>query len=64
MSDGIRTDYTRDIVCPHCGHEDRDSWEVGRGEEGDLGEQECGSCEKPFTAQRHVSITYSSEKLP
>ena len=58
-----RHHYTSDIVCPHCGYVDQDSWEVGRGEEGDIGEQDCGRCEKPFSAQRHISVSYSTEPL-
>ena len=50
-----------EIVCPHCGYEHSDSWEVNDGEEGDW-EQECHDCEKSFRCSRHVSVTYSTEK--
>jgi len=54
--------YTDMIICPYCGHKDRDSWEWGDGEEGD-GDTECGSCDLEFSVSRHVSIHYSSRKI-
>lgn len=52
------TQGTDEIVCPHCGHEHRDSFEFD-----DSGITECEACEKPFTYNREISITYSTEKL-
>jgi hypothetical protein len=49
------------IVCPHCGHEDRDSSEWNGGDEGD-GEEECGECERAFIVSRHISVSYSTRK--
>lgn len=54
---------TREIVCPHCGHEHRDSWETG-----DYGRVEdydytCHECEEDFRVTRHVSVTYSTHVL-
>jgi hypothetical protein len=52
---------TDEIVCPHCGYEHTDSWEANDGKEGDwVGE--CHDCEKPISIERHVTITYSTEK--
>lgn len=59
----IDHEFTREIVCPHCGYESPDSWEVGDGEDGDLGRQECGDCGKPFYAARHIRITYLTEPI-
>ena len=57
--------YEDEITCPYCGDKNTDSWEVGSDvNEGDLGEQECDSCEKKFTASRNMSITYDSHKAP
>ena len=50
--------YTREITCPWCGHEDSDSWEAS-----DDGEQDCGMCHKPFTYERDVDVTYVSERV-
>ena len=53
---------TDECVCPHCGYEETDSWEIGAGREED-GETECSSCGKPYAYSRHVRVTYSTEKL-
>lgn len=55
-------EYTDEIVCPYCGYIFPDSYDVGEGEE-DIGRVDCGGCVKEFLASRHVSITYSTEKL-
>jgi hypothetical protein len=52
---------TEHIVCPHCDHVLGDSWEYGDGE--DVGEVECGDCEKPFYARRIIRVTYASETI-
>ena len=60
-------DYTQEyeITCPYCGNKNTDSWEVGKDvNEGDLGEQECQSCGKIFTASRNMTITYTSYHAP
>lgn len=54
----IDCEGTNEIVCPHCGYEHRDSWELER----DDGDTECHSCEKPFQYSRLTSVTYSSNK--
>ena len=58
------TEYTKNIVCPYCGHEDHDSWEVdfGGGMEGEE-KLECGTCGKEFIASKECSITYSTRRL-
>jgi transposase-like protein len=66
MADRIRKDVVEagesyaesEIVCPWCGYEHQDSWELNGGDEGDW-EHECHDCEKTFAAQRHVSVSYS-----
>ena len=54
--------YTDEIVCPYCGAKELDSWEVCPGEE-DIGNIECGTCEKTFFAQRIITIQYSTYKI-
>jgi|LGVF01.2.fsa_nt_gb uncharacterized Zn-finger protein len=54
--------YTDEIVCPYCGVKERDSWEVSPGEE-DIGEIDCGSCNKTFIAERIITIKYSTHKV-
>lgn len=59
------TEYQDAPICPHCGHAQRDAWDInfGQGIEGDT-EIDCGECEKTFMASRHCTITYSTQKLP
>jgi len=58
----IDTDYTDGIVCPYCGHVERnDLYEYfGNSDEATL---DCGECGEEFTAWRHVSISYSTDKM-
>ena len=50
------------LVCPYCVHTDYDSWEVFRDDEEDK-LTTCGSCDRPFWASQHVSVTYTARKL-
>lgn len=56
----IDHDCTDEIVCPGCGVEWGDSWEV-RSDDEDLGEQECDECGCQFYATRNISVSYSTE---
>lgn len=49
----IDHEWTSFPVCPHCGHEHRDAWEWG-----DDDHHECGVCERPFRAVRHVTVDW------
>lgn len=55
----IDHDGTDNLVCPYCGYEHTDSWEI----EDDEGERSCDDCQKEFTYQREVTTTYASEKM-
>lgn len=52
----IDHEYTNEIVCPHCGYEYTDSWEMQDGK------RNCCECDKPFSVDRDVSVTYSTRK--
>lgn len=58
------TERTDNIICPYCGYEDRDSWEVdfGPGFDGDT-TVVCGSCEQEFHASRMVDVCYTTKRL-
>jgi hypothetical protein len=43
-------------VCPYCGEEESDFWEVIA----DSGDHHCSSCNRPFFFEREVSVTYST----
>lgn len=55
------TDYTNEIVCPYCGYQFTDSWELQGGQDTDI-PIECGRCEKSFIFSTDYHITYSSHK--
>ena len=54
MSDETR--YTARPVCPYCGHEETDAWEISE----HATEHDCASCGETMFIQRHVSVTYST----
>ena len=49
------------IICPHCGHIHRDSWEIMM--EDGVEEIECDKCGQAFVATRHTSVNYWAEKI-
>lgn len=51
-------------VCPHCGHIERDAWEMdfGPGFEGEI-ETDCGSCGREYIVSRIVHVSYKSAVL-
>jgi hypothetical protein len=54
---GFDHEYTDKIVCPHCGNEFCDSWEMS-----DSGEVECDECKKTLTYERIVTVQYITEQ--
>lgn len=50
---------TDEVTCPWCGYEYSDSWEFGESEE----EEICQNCEKEFSFERHVEVTYNSSRV-
>jgi transcription elongation factor Elf1 len=62
MTNEIDTDYTDEVVCPHCGHEHSDSWEYNLTEQ-DYGALECAECGEMFEATLNKSISYSTRKV-
>jgi transcription elongation factor Elf1 len=59
MKDEIDCKYTDNIICPHCGEEFLDSWDI----DDDVGELACYACDKMFKFTREVEITYSTSKI-
>lgn len=58
MEEDIDTDHTDNLVCPHCGYVDKDSWEMPDSSE----DTKCPECGKPFGYNRECTITYTSWK--
>jgi len=54
----IDCQFTREVVCPYCGYEHGDSWEI---DQNDF-EMECEECGMRFKGYREIEVTYSSEK--
>ena len=57
----INYNGTPEIVCPHCGYQIQDSWEITQDGE-NLGLMDCEGCGKSFYAFRNVTVTYSTKK--
>jgi len=55
--------YTNLIVCPYCGHKDKNSGERIT-ELKENGEQlyECGSCGEEFYAEVDIEVTFTTYK--
>ena len=62
MSDTTHTEFP---VCPHCGHVERDAWEIefGPGLDGDA-VTSCGSCGKYYFVTRDCTVRYSTKETP
>jgi len=53
------TEWTEEITCPHCGYVEHDAWEfIGNDE---TGEQECGSCGKPYIWTEYRIFRYETK---
>ena len=50
------THLTRNVICPHCGYEHLDSWEM------DDGEYEC-DCGGSYVVERIITVEYSTYKV-
>lgn len=57
--DDLKYFHNPEPVCPHCDAVLRDAWELNfyRDEETEV---DCGTCEKPYTINRDITITYST----
>jgi hypothetical protein len=51
-------------ICPHCGHREKDAWEInfGPGLDGDA-EVTCNSCGEEYHCSRCVSVSYTTRPL-
>ena len=55
--DEIEHSSTNEVVCPWCGYEYRDSWELG-----DSGTEICPECWGEFRYNRTVTVDYSTKR--
>lgn len=60
------TGYTTEIICPYCGYEFTDSWEVPFNDNNmdDERKIECHRCDEEFTVIRRLSVDYSTFRDP
>jgi len=63
VSDELDTWHTPNAICPYCGYENYDSWEIAGGEEFD-GEHDCHSCGETMLISRNVEVTYTTKAKP
>lgn len=53
---GFEHEYTNEVVCPHCGFEHSDSWEMTDGD------YSCDECHGDFVLERIVTVDYTTTK--
>ena len=60
----METKNTHAPVCPHCGHVERDAWEINFDGvlEGDT-THSCASCGEDYFLSREITVTYSSVRI-
>ena len=52
-------EYTAELVCPYCGEEQSDSWEVSSTDE-ECGSATCQHCNEEFDYSVNKSVDYST----
>ena len=57
----IDTFCTDLIVCPHCGYEFEDSWEMCP--DSQPAEYDCEHCEGAFRVTADISVNYTTKKI-
>lgn len=57
MSKEVEHEYTNEVVCPHCGEELMDSWELY-----EEGEYQCDECGEEYHYERNIIVTYTTRK--
>ena len=61
MIDEFDCSHNEEIVCPYCGYEHSDSWEIATGDDWRKPvDYECDECGKAFIVDIEISTTYSS----
>lgn len=51
--------YENNLICPYCGYEDKDSWELSD----DDNEHKCGRCGAVISYERVVTVEYNSSPV-
>lgn len=53
-------EYNRQPICPHCGKDKANAWELELDGDGDTVTTECGTCEEEYHITMHVTVEYST----
>lgn len=53
------TKYTNNAICPYCGYENKDSWELFK----NSGTATCCNCDRAYRYSRDVITTYCTSKI-
>ncbi len=59
FKEDIDHEYTSEIVCPYCGHEVMDSWDMGDSSDSEI----CSICGSEFAFERNVTVDYISNGI-
>ena len=59
----FNTTRTQNIICPYCGYEDKDSWDIDFGPGLDDRNIVCVHCQNEFFTSLIVDVKYTSQKL-
>jgi len=54
------TDWTDEMICPHCGYIVTEAWEITGSRES--GEHDCEECGKSFAWTENMTIRYTTTK--
>ncbi|TCO69529.1 hypothetical protein [Marinisporobacter balticus] len=52
-------DYENNLICPYCGYEDKDSWELSDDDE----KHRCGRCGAIVSYERVVTVEYNASPV-
>jgi len=55
----INHELTENLVCPYCGKEHFDSWDIPA----DTGSFECEKCEREFHFEKEEIIRWNTKKI-
>lgn len=56
------TNHTVRPICPYCGSEERDAWELNLSD-GETTIISCGRCDEDYEIECHVDVSYSTKQV-
>lgn len=58
MRKEIEHEYTDELICPYCGHENKTEYDAP-----DYETEECNKCGEEFKYDHYIEITYTTYKI-